>query len=742
MIKQICVLVVLLPPGTWDATSPAAADDSPEIARVVLHKPLKERLTSFGAAVQGEYLYVFGGHDGDAHGFGADQLCDHFRRIRFNDPGADWEELPMQAPAQSVALISDGKYLYRIAGLSFRNSGADEETDFDSTKHFARYDPATREWTKLADLPESRSSLDAAVVGRSVFVAGGWNLQGKSSRDADWHDSILKFDLDQPESGWQTFDGPGYLARALSVAAHNGRLWVIGGIQQRGVTRKVSVFDPGNQKWSEGPALKADSRTAGFATSAFAVNDRLYCVGGSGVVYRLSEDEQDWEIADRLMFPRMFLRMLPAGDDRLIALGGTGSVTGRTNLVESLSVSSHVAAQPKLLSWSVPYKGRARHSQSLILDGSKLYAFGGNASTAPRDFSKEAFVREAFAFDIIERTAEQLEDLPVAVQSGAAAINSRTSEHHTIVVAGGMSHIDGEFQALPTLLEFDPEGGAWKQLETELPAPRAMHEVVGWEDAIWGFGGSLVGTQRRQLQSVFHWWGDESNVARLPDLKLPSTRRSFGGGMLDRRFYLIGGLSAEAGLAETVDVFDFEKRAWDTAKAPAVPRVFPSVVAVDGGLYLYGGFTRSDGHFAPASSLEFFDGKEWNTVADSIPGVSPSMKMFSVAGRLLFFGINDEGNAADFALFDPAPQATPAVVETMSFSRGSRNADDEARQDARMLMRRDSNRDGRLSAEELGSRMAGFFTSADTNSDRFVTLTEAIEVLKVQKQEEGADAGE
>ena len=35
-----------------------------------LHKPLRESLTSFGAAVLGDYLYVFSGHNGDAHGFG------------------------------------------------------------------------------------------------------------------------------------------------------------------------------------------------------------------------------------------------------------------------------------------------------------------------------------------------------------------------------------------------------------------------------------------------------------------------------------------------------------------------------------------------------------------------------------------------------------------------------------------------------------------------------------------------
>ena len=156
--------------------------NSATVPRIALHKPLPESLTSFGAAVQDDYLYVFSGHSGDAHGFGADLLVKHFRRIRFDDSDAEWEELAMQPPAQSVAIVSDGRFIYRIAGLSFLNSGHEEKPNFNSTNHFAKYDPSTNEWTELSPLPEPRSSLDAAVVGRSIFVAGGWNLQGESSR--------------------------------------------------------------------------------------------------------------------------------------------------------------------------------------------------------------------------------------------------------------------------------------------------------------------------------------------------------------------------------------------------------------------------------------------------------------------------------------------------------------------------------------------------------------------------------
>ena len=137
-----------------DPGSPAAVTKSNRKAGR-LHQPLKEPLTSFGAAVFNEYLYVFSGHDGEAHGFGRDSLSNHFRRIRFDDPDAEWEDLPMHAPAQSVAIVTDGEYIYRVGGLSFLNNLGGDETEFNSTTHFARYDTEAREWTELPAASQS-----------------------------------------------------------------------------------------------------------------------------------------------------------------------------------------------------------------------------------------------------------------------------------------------------------------------------------------------------------------------------------------------------------------------------------------------------------------------------------------------------------------------------------------------------------------------------------------------------------
>ncbi|MEW4456033.1 DUF3386 family protein [Bremerella sp. JC817] len=702
---------------------------------VKLHKPLPEPLTSFGAAIMGDYLYVFSGHDGDAHGFGRDVLADHFRRIKFADPAAEWEELAKQEPAQSTALVTDGQYIYRIGGLTFLNRG-DEETNFKSTTHFSRYDAEKNEWTQLAELPDSRSSLDAAVLGRHIYVAGGWNLQGASSNDAPWHEDMLRFDLDNPEKGWESLPGPGYKTRAISLAAHDGKIYLFGGIQPGGISRKVSVYDPESESWAAAPDLKADSSTSGFATSSFATGGKLYVTGGSGILYRLSDDGNDWEVETRLLYPRMFLRLLPVNDQQLLAVGGTSMLGGRMAVVESIDVQTEKAS-PNMVKWSLPFDGRAKQSQTLVLNGTKLFAFGGNASRSPHDFSKEAFVNEAFAFDISDQSVERLPDVPAASQSGSAVSHALTSKHEEILLLGGLGMPDDQFGSLSKVYSFDPKSKQWTTQSPTLPTPRGMFNAVSYDDAVWCFGGSAAGKGGNLNPNILHWWGDESSIAALPDVALPHPRRSFGGARIGDEYFLVGGLGEGTGIENNVDVFNFKDRTWRTAASPVTSRVFPSLVSDGKRLYLFGGFANNDGHFAPATALEVYDpaADRWTVLASELPGVDASMAMFNFGGRLLFYGIDKEADGqANFVLYDPNPTEAPKEVAAANFS-GRRGRGSEATSNAKAMLRKDTNKDGKLSPEELGDRLKSLVESADTDGDGLLSHEELVKALEKQAAE-------
>jgi len=53
---------------------------------------------------------------------------------------------------------------------------------------------------------------------------------------------------------------------------------------------------------------------------------------------------------DAAVVGRMFLRLLPVGEDRLIALGGTDGMSGRIAIVETLKVDPSASVGEKIVS--------------------------------------------------------------------------------------------------------------------------------------------------------------------------------------------------------------------------------------------------------------------------------------------------------------------------------------------------------------------------------------------------------
>ncbi len=77
--------------------------------------------------------------------------------------------------------------------------------------------------------------------------------------------------------------------KQISLAMHKGRLYVMGGMQEKGgTTTQVAVFDPAANAWGSAPALHGTGME-GFGTSAFATGDRLVVTTMSGSIQTLCE---------------------------------------------------------------------------------------------------------------------------------------------------------------------------------------------------------------------------------------------------------------------------------------------------------------------------------------------------------------------------------------------------------------------------------------------------------------------
>lgn len=332
-------------PATNTATNPSAASSSfPNVPQPV---------TSFGAAVLADSLYMYGGHTGGAHSYSQAEQSNTLTRLDLKT--GQWETMIEGPHLQGLALVAHGDKLYRVGGFTAMNAEG-EDHDLQSQNLVACYQPSTKAWQELPALPERRSSHDAAVVGDCIYVVGGWAM---GDGESHWHDTAWKLDLTQQPRHWQPIASPPFRRRALAAAAFDGKLYAVGGMQDEGgPTTDVAVYNPATDAWSEGPSLyvkpeeepaagdseqkprggMSSGKMAGFGASAFATGGALYVTTVQGNLQKLSDDGKTWNVITDDITPRFFHRLLPMSDTKLVVVGGSNMSIGKFEEVEVLGV--------------------------------------------------------------------------------------------------------------------------------------------------------------------------------------------------------------------------------------------------------------------------------------------------------------------------------------------------------------------------------------------------------------------
>ncbi len=310
--------------------------DVPQSAMLLPSERLGElpmTLTSFGGAVLDDAVYIYGGNMGASHEYSAALQNNALMRMKLS--GGSWETLASGPGLQGLAMVAHGSKLYRIGGFEARNEQG-QEHDLWSVDSVASFDPATGQWTEMPSLPEPRSSFDAAVLGDTIYVVGGWAMAGDARRV--WHETAWKLDLSQPEPAWQKIATTPFERRALTVAAHQGRIYAIGGMTSGDETSlETDVYDPHSESWTSGPELVGETGIVGFGASAFATGGELYVSTISGTLQRLGDDGSAWRVVGQTPTLRFFHQMLPASDDSFVVVGGSNR-EGRIKEVEKFTV--------------------------------------------------------------------------------------------------------------------------------------------------------------------------------------------------------------------------------------------------------------------------------------------------------------------------------------------------------------------------------------------------------------------
>jgi N-acetylneuraminic acid mutarotase len=293
-------------------------------------------MTSSGAALVDQHVYVCAGQRGAAHEYSWEGLSDQFLRLDLRTPER-WETVGTVPRGAGLAMVSYGGKIYRIGGFEARNKEGQKQ-DLHSTADFTRFDPATGRWESLAALPQPRSSHDAVVVGSRVIVVGGWDLRG--SQPTVWDDTAIVADLSVPQPTWQELPKPSFHRRAFALGEARGQVYVLGGMDEKGgPTTTTDVLDLATKKWSAGPKLPGEG-LQGFGGAAATCGGQLFATTYSGKIWRLSEDGQTWQDAGKLARPRFFHRMLCTSDSSLLIVGGANMEEGKDVSVEVIPVTA------------------------------------------------------------------------------------------------------------------------------------------------------------------------------------------------------------------------------------------------------------------------------------------------------------------------------------------------------------------------------------------------------------------
>lgn len=333
-VRHYATLALSLGTAAENATA-SASPVNPSIAL----PPLDPGVTSFGAAIIDNALYVYGGHFGKPHHYSKDGQSDQLLKLDLVHP-TKWEVVSSGPKRTGLAAVAHGGKFYRIGGFEARNDEADKQSLW-SMPDFARFDPKTNQWETLPALPEGRSSHDALVIGDTLYVVGGWEIQG--SGETKWHDTAYTVDLSADKLEWKPLPNPPFQRRALSLGEWQGKVVAVGGMQSEGgPTTATAIYDPQSQKWSDGPKLNGEPME-GFGSSAFLCADKLCVTTFAGNLQVLSADGSQWNNTGKLAYPRFFHRMLPLNATQAVIVGGASMKTGKIVELETIPITSGTA---------------------------------------------------------------------------------------------------------------------------------------------------------------------------------------------------------------------------------------------------------------------------------------------------------------------------------------------------------------------------------------------------------------
>lgn len=320
---------------------------------------LPDAVTSFGACASDGFLYVYGGHTGEAHVYSKETHSHSFARIHIQKP-SKWEKLPFRTPLQGFGMAASGGKVY-IAGGSQATNKHGTPSNLHSLAEVSAFDTETLEWLELSPLPEPRSSHELVAHKGMLYVIGGWNMEG--GQGVEWYHHGLVADLTQNPLEWKKLPETKWAARAISAAIANGHLYVIGGLDGKGLSNAVRKLNLNTHKWSDCPPYPSSDHMKAFGSAACNLEGRLLASSFSFQPKMMAKGGKSWEPAGKKLETRRFFhQIVQAGKNKVLFLGGA-NYDGHLDSIETFTVDSN-ADPPPGTTWT-GFRGQGNsHSQA------------------------------------------------------------------------------------------------------------------------------------------------------------------------------------------------------------------------------------------------------------------------------------------------------------------------------------------------------------------------------------------
>jgi N-acetylneuraminic acid mutarotase len=283
--------------------------------------------------------------------------------------------------------------------------------------------------------------------------------------------------------GWSTKAAMSTARGSFGVAAVNGKIYAIGGINDTS-NSPLSVneeYNPANDVWRS----KADMPTprSGFAVAVY--NNKIYVFGGTISNGYVGNNEvydpatNTWQTKASMPTPRADL-CASVVNDKIYLTGGKRYSSASPYYIET---DINEVYDPATDTWSTaaPLPTAVQGYASTVVDGS-IYYLGGQRQ--PSSASNSAVVNSNQVYDVASNSWSKATPLKDVSSYGAAAVTGGFFAPQRIYYVGG--YANNVFNSQTQV--YNPSSNSWSYAET-MPTSRAYLGVAVINDVLYAIGG-------------------------------------------------------------------------------------------------------------------------------------------------------------------------------------------------------------------------------------------------------------